>query len=58
VRAFEALRGGAGVAVPLASAAVPPGFGSARALPPLATPSAPVVQAVARVIGSVSDPNR
>jgi len=46
LRAFKALQGGAGAAVPPPPAAVPPGVGAALAFPPPAAPSAPVVQAV------------
>ena len=53
-RAFEALGGGAGAAVPPAPAANLPVAGAALALPPLAVPSAPVVQAVAVSAGGVS----
>jgi hypothetical protein len=54
MRAFETLRGGAGAAVPPAPAAIPPGAGTALALPTLAVPSAPVVQAVAVSASGVS----
>ena len=54
MRAFEALRGGAGAAVPPPLAAFPPGMGSALPLPPLAATSAPVVQAVAVSAGGGS----
>ena len=47
LRAFEALRGGGGAAVPPAPAAVPPGLGAALALPPPVGSAAPAGQAVA-----------
>jgi hypothetical protein len=54
LRAFEALRGGGGAAVPPAPAAVPPGLGAALALPPPVGSSASVMQAVAFSAGGGS----
>jgi hypothetical protein len=54
MRAFEALRSGAGAAVPPPLAAFPPGISAALPLPPLAATSAPVVQAVAVSAGGGS----